>query len=48
MVDINWDAEGIDTSPFGETLSTRCTHDYVNVGFSAIKMACKHCNEEQS
>lgn len=24
-----------------------CSHEYVNVSFSHIRMVCKHCDEEQ-
>lgn len=34
------------TEPAATT--TRCQHQYVNISFSGITMACKHCGENRS
>lgn len=43
-VDVNGNPIGF--TVWGEKTYTPCIHDYINVGFSHIKMVCKHCNKE--
>jgi len=33
--------------PGGAQAENACDHDYVNVGFTSVKMACKHCGEDE-
>ena len=35
----------IDYPLIGESVS--CSHEFVNVGFTTIKMVCKHCDKEK-
>lgn len=40
----DWELEGGALSEEVNKDALTCTHEWVNVGFSTIKMACKHCD----
>ena len=43
---------GVSIEPYGFSelmqIKNQCDHDYVNVGFSQLKLVCKKCDDEQT